>query len=100
MEVSSQLSMRRTALRFAFVRSSPSTARMRAASRSGLMIQTERPNASMLVSWYALLLPEPFGPATIRKTGGSALGDDNVCDADYTLIVATRLGDIPVEHVP
>src|SRR5258705_5942440 len=72
---------------------------MRMVSRSGLMIHTERANASMSASWYTLLLPEPFAPATIQKIGRSTLPRGNIGRPDNTLILAPRLGYAPAENV-
>ncbi|MFS8116792.1 hypothetical protein QD460_34450, partial [Rhizobium jaguaris] len=46
-----------------------------------------------------LLFPEPFGPAMIRKTGCSIFDGSTIKDASYSLVLATRLGDILAEHV-
>jgi hypothetical protein len=72
---------------------------MRAVNTSGLITQTERAKASMSASSYAVLLPDPFGPATIQKIGRSTLGGGNVGHADNPLVVAPRLGDILGEYV-
>jgi hypothetical protein len=73
---------------------------MRAVNTSGLIIQTERAKASMSASSYAVLLPDPFGPATIQKIGRSTFGGRNVGRADNPLVVAPRLGNILGEYVP
>jgi hypothetical protein len=63
------------------------------------MIQTERANASISVSWYALLLPDPFGPATIQKVGRSMFAWGNVGHAENTLVLSPCLGDVLAENV-
>jgi hypothetical protein len=44
-------------------------------------------------------LPEPFGPATIRKAGRSALDGDTVGSTGHALVLAARLGDILSENI-
>src|SRR5262245_29147608 len=46
-----------------------------------------------------LLLPEPFGPATIQKIGRSALAPDTVGRAEKALVLPPRLGHVPGEYV-
>src|SRR3984893_16743611 len=70
---------------------------IRAVKRSGLMIQTEPPKSSISVSVEMLLLPDPFGPATIQNFGLSSFLRDTVGRTEFFLVRAPGLGDIPLE---
>jgi hypothetical protein len=58
------------------------------------MIHTERAKDSISASSYAVLFPDPFGPATIQKIGRSTLWGGNVGCTDDAFVVAPRLGDV------
>jgi hypothetical protein len=71
---------------------------MRLARRSGLISQTDCPKASISALRNALLLPEPLGPATMRKKGRSgSWWWDKISQAGDSLVVFTCLTNIPAK---